>query len=73
MWVRAKMEITGDVNPMEVIQIRRMSKTMNSGDSIIRKQIKKEEYNCKDLENFSTENPDAQKVKDILDQNLPGK
>lgn len=66
MWVRAKQEIVGDVNPMEVIQIRRMSKTMSAGDSVIRKEIKKEEYNCKDLENYTTENADAKKVKDIL-------
>ncbi len=66
MWKRAKQEIVGDVNPMEVIQIRRMSKMMTAGDSVIRKAIKKEEYNCKDLENFTSEDADAKKVKDIL-------
>ncbi|MBP8114478.1 MAG: S8 family peptidase [Chitinophagaceae bacterium] len=66
MWVRAKQEIVGDVNPMEIIQIRRMSKMMVAGDSVIRKAIKKEEYNCKDLESFTTEDADAIKVKDIL-------
>ena len=43
MWARAKQEIVGDVNPMEIIQIRRMSKMMAAGDFIIRKTIKKEE------------------------------
>lgn len=66
MWVRAKDEIVGDVNPMAIIQIRRMSKQMSIGDSIIRKELKKEEYNCIDLESFATTNSDAQKVKDIL-------
>ena len=66
MWARAKQEIVGDVNPMEIIQIRRMSKMMAAGDSVIRKSIKKEEYNCKDLENYTTEDADAKKVKDIL-------
>lgn len=66
LWERAKDEIVGEVNPMEVIQIRRMSKMMVTGDSIIRKEIKKEEYNCKDLESFATENAEAQKVKDVL-------
>lgn len=65
MWARAKQEIVGNVNPMEIIQIRRMSKMMAAGDSVIRKSIKKE-YNCKDLENYTTENVDAKKVKDIL-------
>ena len=46
---RAKGEIEGDVNPLEVLQLRRMSKTMKTGDSIIRKDIKKDEYTCKDL------------------------
>ncbi len=66
MWARSKDEIIGDVNPMEVLQLRRMSKTMKLGDSVIRKELKKEEYNCKELNTYSTSNSSAQKVKDIL-------
>lgn len=66
MWARAKEEIVGDVNPLEVLQLRRMSKTMATGDSVIRNAIKKEEYNCKDLEAFTTEDAAAKTVKDIL-------
>ena len=66
MWARSKGEIVGDVNPMEVLQLRRMSKTMKLGDSVIRKELKKEEYNCKELNTYSTSNSSAQKVKDIL-------
>lgn len=68
MWLRAKAEIVGEVNPMEVIQIRRMSKTLSAGDAIIRKELKKEEYNCNDLKDYNTEDADAKKVKQILSQ-----
>ncbi len=66
MWVRAKGEIVGEVNPLEVLQLRRMSKTMKTGDSIIRNDIKKDEYNCKDLSSYSSSNNSALRTKDIL-------
>lgn len=65
-WVRAKAEIVGDVNPLEVMQLRRMSKTMKAGDSVIRVDLKKEEYSCKELNTYSTGNSAALKVKEIL-------
>lgn len=66
MWVRAKNEIVGEVNPMEVLQLRRMSKTMKTGDSVIRSDLKKDEYNCKDLASYSSKNTAAQNTKNIL-------
>src|SRR5688572_3120222 len=39
MWARAKDEIVGDVNPLEVMQLRKMSKTMKAGDSVIRAEL----------------------------------
>lgn len=66
MWMRSKNEIVGDVNPLEVLQLRRMSKTMKAGDSVIRAEIKKDEYSCKDLATYSTTNTSAQRVKEIL-------
>ncbi|HUR65293.1 MAG TPA: S8 family peptidase [Chitinophagaceae bacterium] len=65
-WVRAKAEIVGDVNPLEVLQLRRMSKTMKTGDSVIRQELKKEEYSCKELSAYSTGNTSALRVKEIL-------
>jgi subtilisin family serine protease len=65
-WVRAKGEIVGDVNPLEVLQLRRMSKTMKVGDSVIRQDLKKEEYSCKELTSYSSVNSSARSVKDIL-------
>jgi subtilisin family serine protease len=66
MWARSKEEIVGDVNPMEVMQLRRMSKTMRSGDSIVRAELKKEEYSCQDLASYSPQDISAQQLKDML-------
>lgn len=66
MWARAKGEVAGDVNPFEVLQIRRMSKTMKTGDSVIRKELNKDEYSCKELGDYSTANNSALRVKEIL-------
>jgi subtilisin family serine protease len=41
---------------------------MKAGDSVIRKELGKEEYSCKDLGSYTTTNATAQKVKDILNQ-----
>ncbi len=66
MWQRAKTEIAGEVNPLEMIQLKRMSKMMKTGDSAIRKDLGKEEYNCKDLEVYAAKSSSAQNTKDIL-------
>lgn len=66
MWARAKGEVAGEVNPFEVLQIRRMSKTMKTGDSVIRKELNKDEYSCKELGDYSTANNSALRVKEIL-------
>lgn len=66
MWVRAKQEIVGEVNPLEVMQLRNMSKTMKAGDSVIRADIKKDEYSCKDLTSYSSSVRSAQQTRDIL-------
>ena len=66
MWLKAKFDIVGEINPLEVIQVRRMYKDLKLGDSVIRKDLGKEEYNCKDLAAYSAGNDKAKKVKAIL-------
>lgn len=66
MWKRAKQDVVADVNPLEVIQLRNMAKKMKTGDSVIRAELKKDEYNCKDLSSYTTQNKDAKYVKDLL-------
>lgn len=66
MWKRSKEEIVGEVNPLEYTQLKKMSKTMKMGDSVIRVDLKKDEYSCKDLSAYSTGNNSAKTTRDIL-------
>lgn len=66
MWLKAKFDIVGEVNPLEVIQVKRMYKDLKVGDSTIRKDLGKEEYNCKDLSSYTPGNDKSKKVKAIL-------
>lgn len=66
MWLKAKFDIVGEINPLEVIQVKRMYKDLKLGDSIIRKDLEKEEYNCKDLSDYTAASDKAKKVKAIL-------
>ena len=66
MWLRSKAEIVGEVNPLEVMQLRRISKSMKAGDSVIRKELGKEEYSCKDLATYQTSNAAANNAKGVL-------
>jgi len=65
-WLRAKSDIVGEINPLEALNLRRMFITMKSGDTVIRADLKKEEYSCKDLAAYSSTNKNAQKTRDIL-------
>lgn len=66
MWKKAKEDIIGDINPLDVIQARRMFKDMKAGDSVIAKDLGKDEYNCKDLADYTPSVDAAKKVKRIL-------
>ncbi|MGZ8524063.1 MAG: S8 family peptidase [Chitinophagaceae bacterium] len=66
MWLKAKFDIVGEINPLEVIQVKRMYKDLKLGDSIIRKDLEKEEYNCKDLTGYTASSDKSKKVKAIL-------
>lgn len=66
MWLKAKSDIVGNVNPLEVMQVKRLYRDMKPGDSIIRKEIGKEEYNCRDLANYTPTSEKAKRVKSML-------
>jgi subtilisin family serine protease len=66
MWLKAKFDIVGEINPLEVIQVKRMYKDLKLGDSIIRKDLEKVEYNCKDLTDYTPTSDKSKKVKAIL-------
>jgi subtilisin family serine protease len=66
MWSKAKENVIGDVNPLDVIQVKRMYKDMKAGDSLIRQEISKDEYNCKDLVEYTPTADITKRVKRIL-------
>lgn len=73
MWKKAKSDIvgnttTGDLSEMKknYEEIKFADSMIRTGDSIIRKELGKEQYSCKDLENYTTKNEIAKRVKLIL-------
>jgi len=66
MWSKAKENVIGDFNPLDVIQVKRMYKDMKAGDSLIRQDISKDEYNCKDLVDYTPTADITKRVKRIL-------
>lgn len=65
-YVRAKQKVVGDVNEMEVGFIKNMYPGLKSGDSLLRIQIGKEEYNGNDLQNIVTSDPQAKKTRSFI-------
>jgi len=66
MWKRAEKDVVGNIDPFEVMMTRNIYKSMIGGDSIIKKDLKKDEYNCKDLQSYIPGNSSAAKTKNIL-------
>ncbi len=65
-FTRAKEKTVGEVNPGQIAMIMQMLKKLVVGDSIIRKEIGKEEYNMKDVESYIPTDPNAKAAKGIL-------
>ena len=72
MYKKAQEHVVGDVNPAELAFMKRILPNFIAGDSIIRKELSKEEYTCNDLENYTTTNPDAKRSKSFLQQLCKG-
>lgn len=67
LWLRAKQEITKDAtNKEEVEFMKLMAQVLKEGDSIIRKDLNKEVYSCKDLYTYTPLAAAATKVKQIM-------
>lgn len=58
-FIRAEQKIMGDGDPEETAFLVAMLPKLKEGDSIIRKDIGKDEYSAKDLEGYTSENPMA--------------
>ena len=72
MWSKAKENVIGDINPLDVIQVKRMYKDMKAGDSLIRQELSKDEYNCKDLVGLYPDRGYNQKSEKDINEYMPG-
>lgn len=53
MFLKAKNKVVGDVNPAEVMMLRRIEPVLKKGDSIIQKDLGKTEFNGTDLLSYN--------------------
>ncbi len=65
-WLRAKTDITKDIDPKETMFIKKLIPTFRKGDSVIRADLKKQEYNGNDLKDYKATNPDAVVVRTLI-------
>ena len=63
---RARGIIAGDVNPAQTAAMANMFKKLSAGDSVIRKEIGKEEYTYKDVESYTPADVNAKNAKAFL-------
>lgn len=58
-YLRAKAEVTGGMNPGELMMYKRILGMLEAGDSIIAKDLGKTEYNGNDLKNYQPKGQEA--------------
>ncbi|MFZ4770815.1 MAG: S8 family peptidase [Ferruginibacter sp.] len=66
MYLLAKEKTVGDVNPQEVAYIKQLQPKLVKGDSIMRIEIGKEEYNGNDLKEFTPKSAEAKMIKSFI-------
>jgi cell wall-associated protease len=65
-YLKAKDRVVGGVKEEEIAYLSKLSPKLKSGDSVLRKEIGKEEYNGEDLKKVNTTNPDAMMAKMVI-------
>ena len=65
-WTRAKADVVDNVDLTQLRQAKAMYLKMKAGDSVIRKDLKKEEYSGKDLQPYTPSNQDAIATRQII-------
>ena len=65
-YTRAKEKTVGDVDPRQIKQIEFMLAKIIVGDSTIRKELGKEEYTAKEMEEYKPTDADAKMAKGML-------
>jgi subtilisin family serine protease len=65
-YLRAKEKVVGEIDEAEVGYLKTLYPKFLAGDSILRKEIGKEEYNGNDLKDNNTINSDAKLTKNLI-------
>lgn len=58
-YLRAKEDVTQGINPAELMQMERILPVLEKGDSVIAKDLGKTEFTGKDLQGYTSTDPDA--------------
>lgn len=69
---KAQQKVVGNVNPAEVAFMKKMLPSFLKGDSVIKTELAKQEYNCTDLEKYTSTNADAKRTRAFLIQICKG-
>ena len=72
VYKKAQEKVVGGINPAEVAFMKKMLPSFLKGDSVIRIELAKKEYNCTDLETYTTNDADAKRTKSFLVQICKG-
>lgn len=72
MYKKAKQEVVGGVDPAEISFLKQLLPGFIKGDSVIMKELSKDEYDCNDLEKYTSVNADAKRTKGFLQQLCKG-
>lgn len=65
-YLRAKEKTVGEADPAQSKQMEFILNTLLQGDTVIRKELDKQEYTAKDLEKYETTDKNAKMAKEIL-------
>jgi len=66
MWSKSKTDVLGDANPAMAMLYKSIYKDLLTGDSIIRVDLKKSHYSCKDLQSYKPSSVEARNVKTTM-------
>ncbi|MEO8772175.1 MAG: S8 family peptidase [Ferruginibacter sp.] len=66
IFIKAKDKVVGSVNKEEISYIKQLYPKFVAGDSVIRKELGKTEYNGTDLLSFNTTDPQAKMAKTLI-------
>ena len=72
LYKKVKEKIAGSINMDEISFIKKLMPNFLKGDSVIRQELTKQDYNCTDLEKYTTTNTDAKRTRGFLLQMCKG-